>query len=146
MIVELTDGKPITLNLQVQSRITKPAIICVCCVPPPQESFGSVFSLSDRDSRVPINLLACQFPTLNSLRRHFRKAVHTAYSFSRPPSSMTSITHWAVMHLHTLTTSGLTLELRQHARKDSPTQFPLRYSNNMLPVTPPPPNITLRTS
>lgn len=51
--------------------------------------------------RVPRNAWACQFPTLNSLRRHFRKAVHTAYSFCRPPSSMTSITHRAVMHLHT---------------------------------------------
>lgn len=50
--------------------------------------------------RVPRNAWACHFPTLNSLRRHFRKAVHTAYSFCRPPSSMTSITHRAVMHLH----------------------------------------------
>lgn len=139
-MVELTDGKSITQNLQALSGITKPAIICMPW-PPPHESFWSVSSLSDRDSRVPINLLACQFPTLNNLRRHFRKAVHTAYSFCRPPSSMTSITHRAVMHLHTLTTSGWTLELRQHAKRAPPTQFPLSYRNNTLPDHHPP-NIT----
>lgn len=131
-----------------RSRITKPAIICVCCVSPLNHLSGVYLRCPAVDSRVPINLLACQFPTL-SLRRHFRKAAHTAYSFSRPPSSMTSITHRTVMHLHALTTSGLTPELRQHARKkESPTQFPLRYCNNMLPVTipPTPQNITLRTS
>lgn len=110
-----------TYNMSVGFFQREFSIICVAI--PLRESSGVYFRCPTADSRVPINLLACQFPTLSCLRRHFRKAVHTAYSFCRPPSSLTSITHRAVMHLHTVTTSGLALELRQHAKRDWPTQF-----------------------
>lgn len=67
---------------------------------------------SDGDSEVPINLLACKFPTFNSLRRHFREAVHTAYSFCPPPqSSVTPITRPAVMHLQRSAPLGAGWEL-----------------------------------